>query len=122
MKVEHRRDKRSHIFLNAMLRLPDGEFEVKLTNLSSFGACANYPVTLAIGTEVQISRGDLTVPGRIAWSVEGKIGIEFVDPLNLQEFRTRGQTSAPPVRSPLHRPVEKLSPRLRREWAKMLSR
>ncbi len=121
MKAEHRRDKRSQVFLRAFLRSADGDIEVKLTNLSSLGACAEYPVVLAPGTEVQVSRGDLRVPARIAWAVEGKIGIEFVEALDVNQFRTQGQASAGFPLAALHKPVEKLSPRLERHWARILS-
>lgn len=121
MKAEHRRDKRSRVFLSAFLRTADGDSEVKLTNLSGVGACAEYPVVLAPGSEVQVSRGDIRVPARIAWAAEGKIGIEFVEALDVNEFRTQGRTSANSHLSDLHKPVEKLSPRLERHWAKILS-
>jgi len=120
MKAEHRRYKRDRVYLTAMLRWECGGVEVKLTNLSSLGTCAEFPGDLAPGTEVEISRGDFIVPARIAWAVEGKIGIEFADPVNLREFRTQSQTSAASVTMPLLRPVEKLSPRLERRWAEIL--
>ena len=120
MKAEHRGDKRSSVFLTATMRSADGDVEVKLTNLSSLGARADYPIVLAPGTPVQISRGDLTVDGSIAWAAEGKIGIEFAEPVNLREFRMQGQVSGASILAPLHKPVEKLSPRLERQWAKIL--
>jgi len=89
MTLEHRRERRSHIFLDVVLRLPDGEIEVKLTNLCSIGARADYPIVLAPGTSVQILRDDLRLPGRIAWAVAGKIGIEFMDPLSLDRIQHR---------------------------------
>lgn len=122
MNVEHRRDKRDRVFLTAMLSWDCGDVEVKLTNLSSLGACAEYPGSVAPGTEVQISRGDLSVPARIAWADDGRIGIEFADPLNLREFRTHGQTSTGSAATPLHKPVKKLSRQLERHWAEILNR
>ena len=121
MSIEHRLDKRSRVFLRAMLRSPEGEVEVKLTNLSSLGACADYPAPLAAGTEVYLWRGDLTVPGRIAWAENGRIGIEFSSPLDLEAFRTQGRASAGCAVAALHKPVERLSPQLQRHWAKILS-
>ena len=122
MKVEHRRSIRSHVFLKAMLRCAQGEFEVKLTNLSSLGACAEYPVPLAPDFEVEISRGDLRMAARIAWPADGKIGIEFADLLNVRAFQAQGKVSADCAPTPLHKPVERLSPRLEPRWGELLNR
>lgn len=89
MTLEHRRESRSQIFLDVVLRLPDGDIEVRLTNLSSIGARADYPILLAPGTSVQILRDDLRLPGRIAWAVAGKIGVEFTDPLSFGRIQCR---------------------------------
>ena len=122
MTVEHRDDRRNRVFLKAILRSADGDVDVKLTNLSSLGACADYPLLLAPGTEVQIARGDLRVHAQIVWAAEGKIGIEFADPLNLRLFRAHGQTSGAPASAPGHKPVGQLSPRLEYHWAKVWNR
>ena len=104
-----------------MLRSPEGEAEVKLTNMSSLGACADYSVPVVAGTEVYLWRGDLTVSGRIAWAVDGRIGIEFSQPLDLDAFSAQGRATASCTVAALHKPVERLSPQLQRHWAKILS-
>ncbi len=121
MGIEHRRDKRTHVFLRAMLRSVAGEMEVKLTNLSSLGACADYPAQLAPGEEVYLWRGDLTVPGRVAWAENGRIGVEFSRPLDVEAFRSQGRPTADNTVAALHQPVKRLSPQLQRHWAKILS-
>jgi hypothetical protein len=117
VKVEHRRDKRSRVFLTAVLRSADGEVEVKLSNLSTIGACAHYPIILAPATEVQLSRGDLLIPARIAWSADGRIGIEFREPIDVEAFRTQGHASDRFQAAPLHKPAERLSRRMEQHWA-----
>ena len=122
MKAEHRREKRERVLLRAMLRWDDGGVEVKLTNLSSHGACAEFPGLLESGTMVHLSRGDLCLSARIAWAGEGRIGIKFTDPVNLSDFRTPAQAANGSIAMPLHRPAQKLSPRLERHWAEILKR
>ena len=122
MKAEHRREKRERVLLTAMLRWDGGGVEVRLSNLSSLGAGAEFPGLLEPGTRVRISRGDLDLPARIAWAVDGRIGIAFDVPLNVREFQTHGHAPAGFATTQLHKPVQKLSPRLERRWAEILKR
>jgi hypothetical protein len=78
---------RDSLFLMAGFRLTGaGETrQVRVRNLSAGGLMAELPDPLDIGTGVEIDvRGIGIVPGRVAWSTEGRVGIAFdrqIDPL-----------------------------------------
>ena len=122
MANDQRRDKRSRVFLNATLLSAHGETNVRLSDLSTFGACADRPNGIQPGDEIHVSRGDLSVAARIAWASDGLVGIEFVEPLNLDQFRMQGQPSAKFALAAMHKPVQKLTPRMERHWAGLLKR
>ena len=122
MANDKRRDKRSRVFLSATLHSAHGEANVRLSDLSTLGACADRPSGLQPGDEIHVCRGDLSVAARIVWARGSFIGIEFAKPLNLDQFRGQGQRSSKFELAAMHRPVEKLTPRLERHWAQILSR
>ena len=122
MANDQRRDGRSRVFLSATLHSAHGEANVRLSDLSTLGACADRPSGLQPGDEIHVSRGDLSVAARIAWVRGNLIGIEFATPLNLDQFRAQGQRSSKFELAAMHKPVEKLTPRLERHWAQILSR
>ncbi len=76
---------RDSLLLSAQLRI-EGEPEatVRVRNLSSGGLMAEYAQPVLPGTPVEVDvRGVGRVPGRIAWTAEGRIGIAFdreIDP------------------------------------------
>lgn len=77
---------RDSLLLSAQLRVEgDPETTVRVRNLSAGGLMAEYPQPLDIGTVVEVDvRGVGWVPGRIAWSAEGRVGIAFdreIDPM-----------------------------------------
>ena len=122
MTTESRRAKRSHVVMAARLRSRSGDVPVKVKNLSSTGACADCPDPLQPGDPVQLIRGDLVIPATIAWAVEGKIGIQFLEPVDERAFRAQGQASGNSVVMPLLKPAERLSRRLEQHWAGILNR
>ena len=119
MKSDHRRHKRSRVFMTAMLRSEFGAGEVKLTNLSSRGACADCSEDLPAGTQVQIERGDIRVPGSVAWSSDGTIGVRFDEPVDERAFRTQSQKSAAYVPTPFSTPAERISRRAELHWTEI---
>lgn len=122
MTTESRRAKRSHVVMAARLRSRSGDVPVKVKNLSSTGACADCPDPLQPGDPVQLIRGDLVIPATVAWAVEGKIGIQFLEPIDEQLFRAQGQASGSSVAMPLLKPAERISRRLEQHWAGILNR
>ena len=116
MKVEHRRDRRSHVFLTAMLRSVAGEHEARVINLSAAGACANCPVALDPGTDIEMSRGETLISGRVAWASDGRVGIEFSEPIDVGAFRSQAHATEKFEAALLHTPATRLSRRMERHW------
>ena len=63
--------------------------QVRVRNLSPGGLMAEYAGPIASGDEVEIEvRGIGWVPGKVAWSTNGRIGVAFdveVDPLRARK-------------------------------------
>src|SRR5688572_25322330 len=77
--------RRARVLLAAKLITPSGEVDVRLRDLSRKGAlieCAKQP---PVGSEVTFVRGNTTVPARVAWAANGKIGLEFLFMIDEQE-------------------------------------
>lgn len=72
-----RRAKRARVLLAAKLRIGASEIDVRLRDLSQKGALIEALNVPAQGTEVVFARGSLCVPARVAWSTEGRAGLEF---------------------------------------------
>jgi hypothetical protein len=72
-----RRAKRARVLLAAKLRIGPAEIDVRLRDLSQKGALIEAHTVPAPGTEVVFTRGSLCVPARVAWSTEGRAGLEF---------------------------------------------
>jgi hypothetical protein len=118
--AEQRQEKRSRVFLTVLLHGPTGSIELKVTDWSPHGACGSCAYPPPPGAAIELVRGDVAVPARVAWSANGKIGIEFAEAVDEGLFRAQRQHGyAAPV---TFRPVEKLSARLERHWTEILSR
>jgi hypothetical protein len=72
-----RSGKRARVLLAAKLRIAHAEFEVRLRDLSQRGALVEGQGLPQAGTEVVFARGSISVPARVAWSGEGRAGLEF---------------------------------------------
>lgn len=85
--VHNRQDSRDSLFLMADFRVC-GETTVRpvrVRNLSQGGLMAEFPDGLAQGVRVEFEvRGIGWVPGNVAWSAAGRIGVAFdrqIDPM-----------------------------------------
>lgn len=86
MGVEHfvdgqvagkRKAKRARVLLAAKLKTSGGEIDARLRDLSRKGAlveCQNVP---PVGTELLFTRGNTSIPARVAWSGADRVGLEF---------------------------------------------
>jgi hypothetical protein len=72
-----RQARRARVLLAARLQTPDGEVEARLRDLSRKGALVECRVAPPAGTEVVFVRGATSVPARVAWSVDNRVGLEF---------------------------------------------
>lgn len=87
----NRNEARDSLFLVAQFRLAGRRrdvSQVRVRNLSAGGLMAEVPQALPDGTPVEIEvRGCGWVPGRIAWSVAGRVGIAFDHPIDPMQAR-----------------------------------
>lgn len=81
-----RQEARDSLFLIAPFRLSarrDVETQVRVRNLSAGGLMAEIQDPIATGTPVELNvRGIGWVPGRVAWSAVGRIGVAFDHPID----------------------------------------
>ncbi|MCJ7422082.1 PilZ domain-containing protein [Sphingomicrobium astaxanthinifaciens] len=78
---QNRKSPRSHLFMKATLESGGREQVVRLRNLSAEGALVEGDQLPVEGTELLFRRDGLSVPGRIAWTAEGRAGIAFAQAL-----------------------------------------
>jgi len=85
--AHNRNDSRDSLFLMADMRVPGkaDALQVRVRNLSAGGLMAEFPNGLDQGTPVEFDvRGIGWVPGKVAWSAAGRIGVAFdrqIDPM-----------------------------------------
>lgn len=72
-----RKAKRARVLLAAKLQTPYGEIDARLRDLSRKGALVECSPAPPEGSEVVFSRGPITVPARVAWAGDGRVGLEF---------------------------------------------
>lgn len=76
-KAGNRTAKRARVLLAAKLQTPAGEIDGRLRDLSRKGALVECTPAPPQGTEVVFVRGPLSVPARVAWAGQGRVGLEF---------------------------------------------
>ena len=83
--IHNRQDSRDSLFLMADYRVI-GQTDaraVRVRNLSQGGLMAEFPEGLAQGLRVEFDvRGIGWVPGQVAWSAAGRIGVAFDRPID----------------------------------------
>jgi hypothetical protein len=72
-----RSDRRSNVFLTAVLCTAGARTNVRVRNLSAHGALLEGSGLPAEGAVVQIRRGSLSAAGDIAWSRDQHCGVRF---------------------------------------------
>lgn len=104
----HKRNQnRDSLFLVAQFRPSaqrDVVRQVRIRNLSAGGLMAEIADPIAQGTAVEFDvRGIGWVPGRVAWSVAGRIGVAFDHPIDpvLARKPVTGGAKAPLVVKPI---------------------
>ena len=85
--AQNRNEARDSLFLMADFRVTGSPeiFQVRVRNLSSGGLMAEFPAGLDLDLRVEFEvRGIGWVPGKVAWSTAGRIGVAFdrqIDPM-----------------------------------------
>ena len=79
---------RASLYLAAFLQCDCSSCPVKIRNLSSTGALLEGSTAVATGAPVRLVRGSLAVDGEVAWSGNGRCGINFSGRIDVQQWRT----------------------------------
>src|SRR5665213_405493 len=100
-----RKTKRARVLLAARLETADGEVEARLRDLSRKGALVECRVAPPAGAEVVFVRGATSVPARVAWSIDNRVGLEFAYMIDEHEVlvqlaRTSSDQQQPRFRRP----------------------
>lgn len=84
------------MFVSAALYHDAGCSSATVRNLSELGALVEAPVLPSPGTFIRLSRGALSVAGRVVWRRGGKAGLRFDSAITVDEWLPtrlgRGQT------------------------------
>lgn len=83
---QNRRNRRSNVFMKASIEQAGQAVDVKLRNLSAEGALIEGKALPVEGSELMFVKGDLRVPGKVAWTQGISAGIAFtksLDPVQL---------------------------------------
>lgn len=96
MSGQGRSASRDSLLLTARLKIGDHAGEVRIRNLSAGGLMAEYAKPVSLGERLEIDvRGIGTVPGRIAWATDGRVGIAFDAPIDPKLARKPVSTRKP---------------------------
>ena len=79
---QNRKNRRSNVLMSASLELSGTSLPVKLRNLSAEGALVEGDKLPVEGASVLFRKGDLSMPGRVAWVKGRRPGVNFAQNLN----------------------------------------
>ncbi len=117
-----RRAKRARVLLAARLRIGASEIDARLRDLSQKGALVECQPTPQVGSEVVFTRGSISVPARVAWAGQGRVGLEFAYMIDESEVlvqlkRTSTDQNQPRFRRPrLGEDMSEKDRKLARMW------
>jgi hypothetical protein len=80
--TQNRKSRRSNVLMAASLELSGTSLPVKLRNLSADGALVEGDKLPVEGAQILFRKGDLSVPGRVAWAKTRHAGISFAAKLS----------------------------------------
>ena len=85
-KSQNRKTRRSNVLMAASLELSGTSLPVKLRNLSAEGALVEGDKLPVEGASIQFRKGDLGMPGVVAWVKGRQAGINFAQKLNPEQL------------------------------------
>lgn len=94
---QNRKNRRSNVLMSASLELSGTSVPVKLRNLSAEGALVEGEKLPVEGASVLFRKGDLSVPGRVAWVNDRQAGVNFARKLNPDQLLRHIPTPRPRV-------------------------
>jgi len=83
---QNRKSRRSYVLMSASLELSGTSVPVKLRNLSADGALVEGDKLPVEGASVLFRKGDLSMPGNVAWVNGRQAGVNFAQKLNPQQL------------------------------------
>ena len=94
---QNRKNRRSNVLMSASLELSGTSVPVKLRNLSAEGALVEGEKLPVEGSSVLFRKGDLSMPGRVAWVNGRQAGFNFAQKLNPDQLLRHIPTPRPRV-------------------------
>ena len=101
---QNRKTRRSNVLMSASLELSGTSLPVKLRNLSAEGALVEGDKLPVEGASLLFRKGDLSMPGNIAWVNGRQAGISFAQNLNPDQLMRHVPTPRPRVTPSFRRP------------------
>lgn len=102
--TQNRKTRRSNVLMAASLELSGTSLPVKLRNLSAEGALVEGDKLPVEGASVLFRKGDLSMPGNIAWVKGRQAGVSFAQNLNPDQLLRHVPTPRPRVTPSFRRP------------------
>lgn len=101
---QNRKNRRSNVLMSASLELSGTSLPVKLRNLSAEGALVEGDKLPVEGAAVLFRKGDLSMPGAVAWVKGKQAGISFAQMLNPEQLLRHVPAPRPRVAPAFRRP------------------
>ena len=83
---QNRKTRRSNVLMSASLELSGTSLPVKLRNLSAEGALVEGDKLPVEGASILFRKGDLSMPGNVAWVKGRQAGVAFAQNLNPEQL------------------------------------
>ena len=106
--TQNRKTRRSNVLMSASLELSGASLPVKLRNLSAEGALVEGEKLPVEGASLLFRKGDLSMPGTIAWVKGRQAGVSFAQKLNPEQLLRHVPTPRPRVAPSFRRPGLKI--------------
>lgn len=101
---QNRKNRRSNVLMSASLELSGTSLAVKLRNLSAEGALVEGDKLPIEGASLLFRKGDLSMPGTVAWVKGRQAGINFAHKLNPEQLLRHVPAPRPRVTPSFRRP------------------
>jgi len=101
---QNRKNRRSNVLMSASLELSGTSLPVKLRNLSAEGALVEGDKLPVEAASLLFRKGDLSMPGVVAWVNGRQAGISFAQKLNPEQLLRHVPTPRPRVAPTFRRP------------------
>jgi hypothetical protein len=106
---QNRKTRRSNVLMAASLELSGTSVPVKLRNLSADGALVEGDKLPIEGASILFRKGDLSMPGNVAWVKGRQAGVSFAQKLNPEQLLRHVPAPRPRVAPSFRRPGFKAS-------------